>query len=713
MSKTVKKETEERKIIFTSKLVEENTRRINDGVILKRFENPWFENEEGIRRDGLTFEMTPDEVAEYVKCASDIQYFAEKYCKVKREDGSIGNIKLRDYQKEILELYKAPKSALLAARQAGKTINASITILHFITFNNDKNVLIGANIATTTIEILEKLRAIYKLLPFFLKVPIKYLSQKIIVSGNGCKVKTTATTKSASVGGTYDLIYIDELALVDENIAQKFYKSIQPTQASIKNARMIITSTPNGMNLFHKIFTEGEAGLNNFKTMRVYWYQVPGRFVSYVILNSHMLHQYNINNKYVYEYLNLLYGDKTSLEMTHSDEKHKDIINVTNNDKCTNDQVKKTIIILPNGEEIPLLKIAELSSWKEEAIKDVGGEDAFEQEYGLRFINGTRSLLSESIIQKLLENKKEYIFEKIDSLEKRLKFSYKDLLWVNDDNVFMPINRNSAKIIMSIDIAEGLGQDYSVINIFKVSKKSDEIIDLQKKTYKNMSDFFCLEQIGIYRSNIISVLQLSEIFYCLVFEYFNPDNVKVVLELNTYGSTFLAHLPHLFEGNNDYGSHVFFRYKHRADAMEEKIGLKVNDNKNLLVKGYQEMMEAKNFIITNEMNIKEITTFVKHTTSAGNVRYAGDSGTTDDMVMVLINASTVFSKFNFREMVEEYANATLDIMTLNRYRELLKLSVEYKEPVDYAGMIKAAKANKMIKQYNNQGYNSQNYYGIK
>jgi hypothetical protein len=117
----VKKETEERKIVFDTELVEQVTSKINDGVVVKRFQNPWFQGEVGVRRAGVTFRMSDDEIQEYIKCKLDIQYFAEKYCKIKTEDGSVRNMTLRDYQKDILDLYTKNRfSILCASRQVGK-----------------------------------------------------------------------------------------------------------------------------------------------------------------------------------------------------------------------------------------------------------------------------------------------------------------------------------------------------------------------------------------------------------------------------------------------------------------------------------------------------------------------------------------------------------------------------------------------------------------
>jgi len=695
-----KKEKEiERKIVFTSQLVTETTDKINDGVVIKRFQNPWFQNEVGVRRSGLTFMMTDDEIQEYIKCKLDINYFAEKYCRIKTEDGSVQNIKLRDYQKKILDLYTKNRfSILCGSRQIGKTVNAAIAMLHFITFNNDKNIMIVANIRSTTIEIIDKIKNIYIQLPFFLKVGIKNWNQQSIIFENGCRIKSSARSKTPAIGYTIDFLYLDEFAHIPSNIIEPYYTAAFPTVSAIENSKIVITSTPNGMNLFYRLLSDserpdGDPLKNNYKAMRVYWYQVAGRFVTYFKLNNHKLYEYGLTKEYVLEKAQEEFGEITKVEMRYHTDSTKDVIYIYNNDFCS-DQMAKSFNFLNNeGKEISIYNISEVTTWKEEAIKDIGGEDAFNQEYGLRFVNATRSLLSEHVIENLLNNKRNYVHEKIDELEKRLKFPYGELVWVDDPSTFTPIERKSIRGVFSVDISEGLGQDYSVINIFKISPKSDEIIENQSMNYTNLTDFFCLEQIGIYRSNHVSVRQLAELFYVLLFEYFDYENFKVVLELNNYGNEFLAHLPGLFDGNNNYGSSVFFRYKHRVDSTEEKVGLKIGDNKNMLVKDYQDNMDKKNFIITNEDNIREITTFVKHITSSGNIRYAADMGH-DDTVMTLVNLSSVFSKYEFREMVEDYASKSLDNNKLSQYRNMLG-KVDYVEGVDYQALLNVNKRRRM------------------
>lgn len=701
----------ERQMIFTTKLVEEATDKINDGIVIKRYQNPWMKSEVGVRRAGVAFKMSQDEQQEYIKCAIDVHYFVEKYCKVKREDGSVGNINLRDYQKEILDNFVTSRfNILMASRQVGKTISSAIFMLHKILFDNDKNIMIVANKGDTAVEIVDKIKSIYSLLPFFLKPGIKTWNQKSLSFENGCRIKTSARTKTPAIGFTIDVLYLDEFAHIPSNIIEPYYTAAFPTTAAVQNSKIIITSTPNGMNLFHKLLTDaerpdGDPQKNNYKPMRVYWYQVPGRFVTYIRLNSHKLWENKLSKEDVLRQCIETFGQKTKVEIGWNSDLQKDIIYVYNNENCSDEEVK-SMTIQSAEREISIRSISEVTTWKEEAIKDIGGEDAFNQEYGLRFINASKSLLNESIIDELLRSKKNYIYEEISEFDKKIKFDYSDLKWIDDEQIYLPLKRKDYRIVISVDLAEGLGQDYSVINIFKVGVKPSDIIEIQKLKYESLVDFFRLEQIGLFRSNIISIKQLSELLYLLAFEFFNPENVKIVLELNNYGNTLLAEMPHVFDGKNDYGSSIFVRYKHRIDSNEEKVGLKVGENKNILVKDYQDLMMSKSFYINNEDTIREITTFVKHTTSAGNTRYAADIGH-DDCVMTIVNATSIIKKPEFKEIVDEWSSKSLDREVMTYINNILK-NIDYVEGVDYSHFIRTKNASKMNKT--SQGFNTDNWF---
>jgi hypothetical protein len=330
---------QEKQMVFTTKLVDESTDKINDGIVIKRYQNPWLKSEVGLRRSGVTFRMTPDEQQEYVRCALDVHYFVEKYCKVKREDGSIGNILLRDYQKEILDNFVNSRfNILMASRQVGKTISSAIFMLHKILFDNDKNIMIVANKGDTAVEIVDKIKSIYTLLPFFLKPGIKTWNQKSLTFENGCRIKTSARTKTPAIGFTIDVLYLDEFAHIPSNIIEPYYTAAFPTTAAVQNSKIIITSTPNGMNLFHKLLTDaerpqGDPLKNNYKAMRVYWYQVPGRFVTYIRLNHHNLYEYGFTKEEVFEQCVQKWGHLTKIDMGYNSDLQKDVIYIFNNER--------------------------------------------------------------------------------------------------------------------------------------------------------------------------------------------------------------------------------------------------------------------------------------------------------------------------------------------------------------------------------------------
>lgn len=579
------------------------------------------------------------------------------------------------------------------------TIMTSIFMLHTILFKNDKNIMIIANKGDTANEIVEKIKAIYVLLPFFLKPGIKVWNQKSLTFENGCKIKTSARSKTPAIGFTIDVLYMDEFAHIPSNIIEPYYTAAYPTVSSIENSKIIITSTPNGMNLFHRLLMDaerlpGDPRKNRYNARRVYWYEVDGRFVTYIRLDPYRLKQYELTKEDVFNFVSNEFSSKTKVLLKWDNDIERNVIHVFNNDDCS-DEMVKTFTFEHNGRYVSLLELAELTTWKEEAIKDIGSLDAFNQEYGLRFINTSRSLLNETLINELLNKKKEYEFIELENFTEKLKFNYEDLKWVRDPDIFDIGLVKNYKIIISVDISEGLGQDYSVINILKISLKDMELIEKQKLSYTSIVDFFCLEQVGVFRNNYVSIKQLSEILYMICFELFDPENVKVVLELNNYGGTLLAEMPHVFEGDNQYGSSIFFRYKHRVDATEEKIGLKIGENKNLIIKDYQELMFKKGFKLNNPETINEITTFVKHETSAGNIRYAADGSANDDLIMSIINSSTSFKKLHFTEMAQDW----LDQYESSEMRKFINETLEnseYIETVDYKQVLNIRKYSKGV-----------------
>ena len=198
-----------------------------------------------------------------------------------------------------------------------------------------------------------------------MKPGIKTWNQKSLTFENGCRIKTSARTKTPAIGFTIDVLYLDEFAHIPSNIIEPYYTAAFPTTAAVQNSKIIITSTPNGMNLFHKLLTDaerpdGDPQKNNYKPMRVYWYQVPGRFVTYLRLNPHRLHEFEISKEDVYDLVREKWSGVTSIHMGWNSDLQKDVIHINNNDDCTDDDVKKHHVEW-EGKEIPLIALAEIS----------------------------------------------------------------------------------------------------------------------------------------------------------------------------------------------------------------------------------------------------------------------------------------------------------------------------------------------------------------
>jgi len=694
-----------RQVVWTTKMVDDAIDKINNGFLLKTHDMPFYEKVIGLRKAKLTTSLSKDEISEYIKCKTDIHYFSENYCYIKGERGEQIPLVLRDYQKDILDNFFNHKfNILMASRQIGKTICSAIMILHFVLFNNGKNVLVTANKLDTAVEILDKIREIYQQLPFFLQQGIINWNQKMIVFENKSRIKGFATTKTSSIGQTADFLYLDEFAYLPDSIAEKFYKSVFPTVANIENSKIIITSTPNGFNLFHKLLMDAEkpeGEKSNYIANRVYWWQVDKRHVTYMRLNHAEMEQYEITKEELLEYIETKYPNN-KCEMHWDDDIHKWVITVFNSEGCEEDEIIREEF---NGIKFPIL--GEITTWKKETIKDIGGEEAFNQEFDLKFINASRSLLEEGLIEELQSNQDTYEFQPIDEFDEKLKFSYRDLKWTTDKDLYDSPMRKNIKGVISVDISEGLGQDYSVINIFRLMPKSIENIEKNHIHYKNITDFFELRQIGMYRSNVASVEQLSELLYMLAFVHFDSENFKIVLELNQYGNELLAHMPGLFEGKNDYGSFVFFRYKHRVDSEEEKIGLKVTGIKNLMVKEYQDKLHNRDLIINNNDNITEMTTFIKHTSANGTIKYAADGKSNDDMVMTVVNMAYTMNKNVYKNFVEDF-HFSLDGAIRNVIDKLLN-EIDYTEGVDYSQLLRIRK-NKL--SYDHQMINTKKQWGV-
>lgn len=155
------------------------------------------------------------------------------------------------------------------------TTTATVLILHYILFNEHKSVALLANKGDTAREILSRIKLAYEALPMWLQQGIVEWNKGSIELENGCKVFAGSTSSSAIRGRSISLLYIDECAFVEN--WNEFFASVYPTISSGKETRIVLTSTPNGMNHFHSIIEGGLSKTNNYQIIEVKWDRVPGR----------------------------------------------------------------------------------------------------------------------------------------------------------------------------------------------------------------------------------------------------------------------------------------------------------------------------------------------------------------------------------------------------------------------------------------------------
>ncbi len=226
--------------------------------------------------------FTQEQLNELVRCEEDPVYFIKTYMKIVHVDHGIIPFNLWDWQSDLINLYNNNRFVIAKiARQSGKSMVTVGYFLWYILFTTDVNVAILANKGDTARVLLARLQMAYLLLPKWMQQGIVVWNKGSMELENGSKIIATATSSSSIRGSSYNIIFLDEFAHIDNNLANDFFKSTYPTISSGKTTKVFIVSTPKGMNLFWKLWVEatkkpGEK-TSHFVPFEVHWSQVPGR----------------------------------------------------------------------------------------------------------------------------------------------------------------------------------------------------------------------------------------------------------------------------------------------------------------------------------------------------------------------------------------------------------------------------------------------------
>ena len=557
-------DVESDRIVWSTKQIDDLNLALDQGYRPK-VKMPFYEGKQYLRKGGIVFEYTNEEIAELARCATDIVYFAEKYAVVMTDEG-IQQVKLREYQKRMLRNFQSERfNIVLASRQMGKTVTASIFNAWYLVFNTDKNTLLLANKSDSTKEIIDKAKVVIENLPFFMKPGIIKYDVMNIRADNGCRLMGQATTAKAGIGFTIHNLYLDEFAHVHPSIADSFYENVYPTLSASNVSRITITSTPNGFNKFYEIYAAGERGDNEYCSMRIDWWEHPERD----------------------------------------------------------------------------------DAWYNRELGNLGSIEAFNKQYGNEFVNSSNLLLDPVDMKKMRKKMKKYIDQDLEEFDD-IGIDVTGLLGWNPDFDTEDARHSESFWLFTVDIAEGNGGDYSVINIFEVDPMDiKEIENVQNPGA--MYDFFKFNQVARFRSNEMVIEDFAKVLYTLAIDIFYNENVKMIVEYNTYGTVLFQYLRTVFPQRNDFDEEMIVRFRHRHDARTLKPGIKLKaDNKAIFCQNFSKLYKNNRIELTDEVTVTEASLFG----TLSNGSYGAQKGH-DDVIMSCITATEFFNTTDYADYIEE------------------------------------------------------------
>jgi hypothetical protein len=490
----------------------------------------YFDGQYGLLKEGLLLEYEVWMREEIAKCRDDVNYFCTKYLKVVDLDRGIVPFALYDYQQEMMQIMDDNRfSIFLTARQMGKTQVVAAYLLHSALFNKDIEIAILANKETQAREIMSRWQLMYTMLPLWLQPGIKGWNKGDVWLANGkkgTKVFCAATGGSSIRGRSIHILYLDEFAFVQNDV--EFYTSTYPTITAGSTTKVIITSTPKGLNQFYKIYHDAENGLGDYKHLRVTWEQHPRR-----------------------------------------------------------------------DEE-----------WKKTQLRNMT-EKQFDQEFACKFLGSSDTLISGDKLQSLVYN------QPINNTTEEPYWScYAE-----------PIP--GASYVITVDVAEGIGKDYSIVSVFDVTQRP-------------------FIQVAKYRNNTIVPLMLADVAFRIAMKY---NQGALLVENNSIGQTVTNSLWFDYEYENLITTKIKNLETVGSDAGRAELGVRTTvKTKAIGTSILKTLIESDTLIVQDYETIVELSTFIKH----GN-KYEAEKGKTDDIVMSLV----IFAWFTTQPHFEEEVNVNM------------------------------------------------------
>ena len=491
---------------------------MNDNVYLG---NP------NLKKANTPHEFTEEQVIEFVKCKQDPVYFAKKYIKIVSLDEGLTQFHPYDFQETLIRRFHENRFNICKMpRQTGKSTTSVSYLLHYAVFNDSTNIGILANKAATARDLLGRLQTAYENLPKWMQQGIISWNKGSLELENGSKILAASTSASAVRGMSFNILFLDEFAFVPNHIAESFFASVYPTITSGKNTKVIMVSTPHGMNHFYRYWHDAERGKNEYIPTDVHWSEVPGR-----------------------------------------------------------DDV-----------------------WKEQTIANTS-EQQFKVEFECEFLGSINTLIAPSILRNMVYDAPITRNAGLDIYEKPEK----------DHNY-----------IITVDVARGLGNDYSAFIVFDVTQ-------------------FPYKVIAKYRNNEIKPMLFPNVILDVAQGY---NNAYVLVEVNDIGDQVASILQYDLEYENILMASMRGRNGQIVgqgfSGKKTQLGVRTTAAvKKLGCSNLKTLIEDHKLITCDYEVISELTTFAQKHNS-----FEAEEGCNDDLAMCLVIFAWLVQQEYFKEMTD-------------------------------------------------------------
>lgn len=476
-----------------------------------------------LKKVGVDISFTEEQAAEFVKCSEDPVYFIKTYVKIVNVDKGLVPFNMWSFQEDMVRDFHANRFSICKMpRQVGKTTTTVGYMLWCVLFQEEYTIAILANKGQLAQEILSRIQKAYEYLPLWLQQGIIVWNKRNIELENGSKIYAYATSAAGVRGGTYNLIFLDEFAFVPKNMADEFFTSTYPVISSGQTTKVIIVSTPCGLNHFYKMWVDATEKRSLYKPIEVHWSMVPGR-----------------------------------------DEK-----------------------------------------WREETIRNTS-EEQFRQEFETEFIGSAATLISGSKLRSLA------FYNPLSSI---------DGLDIYEEP------KPGHLYIATVDCSEGVGADYSTINV----------IDVTQVPYR---------QVAKYRNNKLPLLFFPTIVYSVASRY---NEAFALIETNNIGQQVVDILHYDLEYENIYKlehHHIKGQAISAGFKRSTSFGIKTTKSvKKIGCANLKTLVESDKLIVNDFDTIAEMNTFVRIRDS-----YAAEEGNNDDLVMGLVLFAWLAAQSYFKD----------------------------------------------------------------